>query len=51
MLTWSIMAHDSMGRWDGGFHYEHHNHPVPPPHGLAAAVTALQLPSLLLPVA
>ena len=27
MLTWSIAAHDSDGRLDGGFHYEHHNHP------------------------
>jgi hypothetical protein len=27
MLIWSILAHDSDGRLDGGFHYEHHNHP------------------------
>jgi sterol desaturase/sphingolipid hydroxylase (fatty acid hydroxylase superfamily) len=27
MLFWSIVAHDSEGRLDGGFHYEHHNHP------------------------
>ena len=27
MLLWSIAAHDSEGWLDGGFHYEHHNHP------------------------
>lgn len=27
MLIWSIAAHDSDGRLDGGFHYEHHHHP------------------------
>ena len=29
MLIWSIAAHDSDGRLDGGFHYEHHHHPTP----------------------
>jgi hypothetical protein len=24
---WSIAGHDSDGRLDGGFHYEHHSHP------------------------
>ena len=27
MGRWSIAGHDSDGRLDGGFHYEHHSHP------------------------